>query len=573
MIPAIRMVVAALLVLLFCGAGASDDRPNIVLISFDTLRADRVGAYGYRGKTTPFIDTVAARGTLFTDDLTPFTSTTPAHAAMLTSLHPFKTGSTSLAIPMTAGVETLAEVLRSKGYATAGATAVSHLGRAYNFGQGFDRFSDVVTEHQRPSQSVNADLIGFVDDLRRTRRDAPVFVFAHYFDIHAPYGWWRNAPRIDPANTAAMNRAYDEGVRHADAAAAQLWAALRNRGFTEKNTILCLTADHGEQIGDHGVIADHADIYDETAHVPLVLAGPDIATARSDRSVSTLDVAATLLGEIGASFSKPVDGVDLFAGARSLIGSLFATKPAARDRMILGNPSYTRSLSISDGGYRFILNLENVYKELRLSKPAATSDGDRKRVVLAPSVQNDKIARFLLPRGQFAPYTVTLEHTPKGGADCASIDFAIWLAPQATYNFKPITWSGPLRLRFSGARDDQATFVVFPLQCAGEVTARLDRYDPTADAGETVIVTDLWKNLYAAPRKRNSSDELFDPRSDPRMLRNLIGRADLAPLAERLRRSLRTHYETTIAASPSVDPTRRYTEEELQKLRSLGYIQ
>jgi hypothetical protein len=573
MSSAFRVVVSALLVLCFCGAGTPDDRPNIVLISFDTLRADRVGAYGYRGRTTPFIDSVAARGTLFTNDLTPFTSTTPAHAAMLTSLHPFKTGAVNLAMPMSPGMETLAEALRKQGYATAGATAVFHLGRAYNFAQGFDRFSDIAGEHQRSSAAVNADLLRFVDELRQGGRQRPLFVFAHYFDIHAPYGWWRNAPRIDPRDLGAISRGYDEGVRHADAAAARLWSDLEGRGFTKRNTILCLTADHGEQLGEHGVVADHADIYDETARVPLLMAGPGIAQTKNNSIASTLDVAVTLLREVDASFSRPVDGRDLFAGSRSLLGSFFEGKPAPRDRMVVGNPHYTRSIGLSDGRYRFIRNLENVYKELRLSKPPAAAAADRKQISLAMTGQTGSIALYMLPRGQYAPYTVTLDHTPKKDADCGVMNFAVWLAPQTSYMLQPLAWTGPLRLRFSGAREDQATFVVFPARCAGPVTVRLDRYDPVAGPGETVAVTDLWKNLYAAPRKLFAGDELYDAESDPGMRRNLIARADLAPLAERLRRSLRNDYETIIAAAPSVDPTRRYSEEELQKLRSLGYIQ
>lgn len=571
--PAVRIVAAALAVLALCGAGAPGDRPNIVLISFDTLRADRVSTYGYRASATPFLDSVAARGTLFTNDLTPFVSTTPAHAGMLTSLQPLKTGATNLAIAMSPDVETIAEVLQRNGYATAGATAVFHLGRAYNFGQGFERFSDIAGAHQRDSAAVNADLLRFVDVLRASGQRRPFFVFAHYFDIHAPYGWWRNAPPIDPNDLRAMSAGYDEGVRHADAAAAQLWRGLEQRGFSAKNTIVCLTADHGEQLGDHGVTADHADLYDETAHVPLILAGPGIARGRSDAVVSTLDVATTLLREAGLSFSKPVDGRDLFAGSRSLLGSLFDAKPAPRDRMVLGNPRYTRSLSASDGRYRFILNLEHVYRELRLSEPPANEPLDRKRVPLAMSGRTGDVALFMLPRGQYSPYTVTLDHAPQPGADCAELNVAVWLAPQVTYRNTPIAWRGPMRLRFSGARNDQATFVVHPARCAGEVTARLDRYDPVAAANEKVLVTDLWSQPLARPRKASATDELYDAKSDPRMLRNLIARTDLAPVVDRLRRSLRDGYEATIAAMPSIDPSRRYSEEELKKLRSLGYIQ
>jgi len=569
----VRIALAALLVLLLCGSGVSGNRPNIVLISFDTLRVDHVGAYGYRGSATPFMDGVAARGALFRNDLTPFVSTTPAHAAMFTSLHPFKTGAVNLAIPISPDVETIAEVLQRNGYATAGATSVFHLGRSYNFGQGFERFSDVGGNQQRPSEEVNADLIRFVDELRGDRRRRPLFVFAHYFDIHAPYGWWRNAPPLDEKDLPAVNRAYDEGVRRVDAAASQLWSELGRRGLTKENTILCLTADHGEQLGEHGIVANHADLYGETARVPLIVAGPGIAQASIDVPVSTLDVATTLLREAGTAFTKPVDGRDLFAGSRSIGAWLLHSAPPARDRLVLGNPHYTRSISISDGRYRFILNLETVYKEVRLGKPAASAVQKRKSIHIRETAQTGSIALYMLPRGQYAAYTVTIEHTPRAAAgDCAELNYAVWLAPQVTYMNKPLAWRGPLRLRFSGARSDQATFVVYPARCAGEVTARLDRYDSASRQGETVVITDLWRSLFAE-RKQFTADELFDRQNDPGMRRNLIANPALSPVAERLRRSLHAQFESVVASTPRVDPTRRYSKEELQKLRSLGYIQ
>src|SRR5258706_8695421 len=132
-----RLAPAVLTVLAAVTANA---QPNVVLISIDTLRADHLSAYGYPVRTTPFIDSLARKGLLFEEAVTPLPSTTPSHASMLTSLYPPRHGSTTLALPVSRDVDTLAAVFRRNGYYTAASVAVNHLGRNFNFDRGFVDF-------------------------------------------------------------------------------------------------------------------------------------------------------------------------------------------------------------------------------------------------------------------------------------------------------------------------------------------------------------------------------------------------------------------------------------------------
>jgi choline-sulfatase len=185
--PYIRAVLlAALLAVPVFGA----DRPNVVLISIDTLRADHLPPYGYGVATAPFLSSMADRGIVFEKASVPMPVTTPSHGSMLTGQYPSGHGSLALAVPLNRSVETIAEALQRSGYHTAGAVAVSHIGRVSNFDQGFDQFSDTGNEKIRDGKAVNADIVRFVSDYRRTAAGKPLFLFVHYFDCHAPYGWW-----------------------------------------------------------------------------------------------------------------------------------------------------------------------------------------------------------------------------------------------------------------------------------------------------------------------------------------------------------------------------------------------
>src|SRR5258708_3648844 len=172
--------------------------PNIVLISIDTLRADHLSMYGYGVPTTPFLSQLAARGLLFERGSVVLPNTTPSHATMLTGQSPSRHGSIGLWVPMKRSVDTIAAALRRRGYYTAGSVAVSHIGRAFNFDRGFVDFAqpaEGVTE--RDANAVNQDALRFLA-ARPADRNEPFFLFVHYFDCHAPYGW-RHVDQTDAA--------------------------------------------------------------------------------------------------------------------------------------------------------------------------------------------------------------------------------------------------------------------------------------------------------------------------------------------------------------------------------------
>ncbi len=228
-----RLAPAVLTVLAAVTASA---QPNVVLISIDTLRADHLSAYGYPVRTTPFIDSLARKGLLFEEAVTPLPSTTPSHASMLTSLYPPRHGSTTLALPVSRDVDTLAAVFRRNGYYTAASVAVNHLGRNFNFDRGFVDFAQPSTA-QRNADAVNADVFRFIDGYKAKTPGRPYFLWVHYFDCHSPYGWWRTQPAGDflPPDTNVSRRElidrYDSSIRHVDDEVRKLYAYLSARGL------------------------------------------------------------------------------------------------------------------------------------------------------------------------------------------------------------------------------------------------------------------------------------------------------------------------------------------------------
>src|SRR4051794_9490311 len=132
-IAAMRSAAAAVLALLLGSAAPRQAPPTIVLVSIDTLRADHLGAYGYAGATSPFLDELAARGTLFEDDVVPLPNTGPSHASLLTARPPWQHGCGVSGLGIAAGVDALPAALHRAGYFTAGAVAVTHLGTPFGF--------------------------------------------------------------------------------------------------------------------------------------------------------------------------------------------------------------------------------------------------------------------------------------------------------------------------------------------------------------------------------------------------------------------------------------------------------
>jgi arylsulfatase A-like enzyme len=333
----------ALLALAACGQ-THDPRPNLVLITLDTLRADRVGIYGDE-RNTPTLDGIARRGVLFEDAIAQATTTPPSHASILTGLNPTRHGLRKLYGQRLAGSnETLAEILRGEGYTTGAFVSAVPLRRFVGLDQGFDFYQDdwgtpgEEMPHDRDARQTNARVREWLDG----RPPGPVFLWVHYFDPHYPYYppaefrrryGFENASRdLLPFPTNAnssrpdgrakrvpgdkairkMHSLYRAEIAYLDAAVGELQASLREAGVLP-DAVVAFVADHGEHLGESGYYFGHWDVLDETARVPMAIAHPDGRFAGSvvSESVGTIDLVPTLLAWLGIAADLDFDGRDL----------------------------------------------------------------------------------------------------------------------------------------------------------------------------------------------------------------------------------------------------------------------
>jgi choline-sulfatase len=290
---------------------AASPPPNVVIVSIDTLRADRVGAYGSRLGATPNLDRLAARGAVFENAFTTAPLTLSAHASLFSGLWPFHHGArVNGADSIAADVPLLAERMRSAGLATGAVVGSLVLRSQTGLARGFDSYDDQFEENRgRAERDWNARRSGdeIVDraaawlDSVGSRR---FFLWVHLYDPHAPY----DPPA--PYREQFAGRPYDGGVAYADACLGRLVARLDSTGRLGK-TILLVTGDHGESLGEHGESTHGVFLYDATLRVPLVLVDPQAPRARRiSTPVSLADVAPTLAEAAGLS-SAPADGASL----------------------------------------------------------------------------------------------------------------------------------------------------------------------------------------------------------------------------------------------------------------------
>lgn len=303
------------------------DAPTVVLISIDTLRADRLGCYGQAAAGTPAIDRLAAEGARFASAQTTAPLTLPAHSSLLTGRSlPAHTVLNNGTFELPGSVPTLAEAMRDAGFATGGFVSSPVLASRYGLARGFDRYDDQIARPQGPQQG----LIVHYDERagRETASRAviwadgvgakPVFLFVHLWEPHAPYH--------PPAEFAARfpNDRYQAEVSAADDAVGRLVDGLRALGRTR--LLVVVTADHGEGLGEHGEPTHGLFLYRETMRVPLVIHGPEfgIRPAVIDQATSLADVAPTLLDLLGI---KPLPSIDGLSNAARLRGG---TAPPTR---------------------------------------------------------------------------------------------------------------------------------------------------------------------------------------------------------------------------------------------------
>lgn len=303
------------------GAGFAADASgagfNLLVVTLDTTRADRLGCYGRAGGTTPHLDALAARGLRFAHAVTVAPVTLPSHATIFTGLLPPRHGvRINSEDRLDASQLTLAEILSAKGYETAAFVSAFVLDARFGLDQGFATYDDRVATaagaafaqgtNERAGPATTDAALAWL-----AKRDAkrPFFAWVHYFDAHAPY-----AP---PAPFAARfpEAPYDGEIAAVDAQVGRLVAALDAAGLRER-TLVLVVGDHGESLGQHGEATHGHFVYRSVMDVPLIVANPRLTPVPAvvdDGVVSTADVTPTVLDLLGASDHRARDGVSLVA--------------------------------------------------------------------------------------------------------------------------------------------------------------------------------------------------------------------------------------------------------------------
>ena len=283
----------------------------VILISIDTLRADRVGVYGYKGARTPNIDALAADAVRFADVYSAAPLTLPAHATLFTGKLPPRHGvRDNLGFTLDPSQKTLASTFKAAGYATGGAVSAYVLRHQTGISQGFDFYDDalviegsgeVAGDVQRDGAVAVEALAGWVEAQGAGK---PLFAFLHLYEPHAPY-----AP---PARFSGAATPYDGDVSYADELVGRFLERLRKAGVFER-ALVVLTADHGEGLNDHGEAEHGIFLYRESLHVPLLVRLPGGAARGTlvTGTASQADIAATILDLAGAgSAAHGDDGLD-----------------------------------------------------------------------------------------------------------------------------------------------------------------------------------------------------------------------------------------------------------------------
>jgi arylsulfatase A-like enzyme/Flp pilus assembly protein TadD len=311
-IIAIAAIVAAVWALLAFFSRRPD--LNLLLISVDTLRADHLACYGHPDIQTPNIDRLANEGAMFTDAISTVPLTLPSHATILTGLYPPSHGIRDNAFAaLPPDEQTLAEVLKQRGYSTFAVVGAFVMDSRYGLDQGFDRYDDDLSGGRKPMEfsyaEISADAVTekALSWLKTARE--PFFAFIHYYDPHTTY----DPP--EPFATTYAGSLYDGEIAYTDRAIGELMDFVRAEGLLER-TLVVFLSDHGEGLGQHDEPAHGVLVYDSTLRVPLIVRAPEDSELRRvfspgskiDILVSLVDVYSSILDVLGIEPGHEVDG-------------------------------------------------------------------------------------------------------------------------------------------------------------------------------------------------------------------------------------------------------------------------
>jgi arylsulfatase A-like enzyme len=367
---------------------AAGNRLNVLLITIDTLRADHLGLYGYRRATSPRMDELARRGAVFEQAYTYWPKTRGSFVGIMTGRFAAQTGYGKSHPLLLEFNPTLASVLKDAGYETAATVDNPNVASSLGFARGFDRYRETWEEKSLPTEmdrtrAITADGVRF---LAQATPNRPFFLWLHYVNPHAPYDppapWdtafldadaarGRRLSPVDdfhggvprqwarPGKTLGWYVAqYDGEIATVDAEVGKVLDALSASAVREE-TLVVLTSDHGESLGEHEYFFDHGEnLFDPSMRIPLLVAGPGVkAGHRTDVLATTLDLVPTVLDAVKVSYPPDLAGASLLGAARAERRPDRARLQGQNDRNLLAE--WDRRFKIvatpSDEGARYAL--------------------------------------------------------------------------------------------------------------------------------------------------------------------------------------------------------------------------
>lgn len=339
--------------------------PNVLLLSVDTLRSDRLGAYGYPLPTSPTLDAFAAEALLFEDAVCEVPLTGPSMGAMLGSRYPRTTGTTRNGLRMPESVPLVAEQFRAAGYHTFGVLSNWTLkDKLCGLGRGFDIYDDDFTKRrwgflksERDGDEVTALALRY---LKSRPKDKPFFAWIHYSDPHAPYKMHKG---LNPSGKRVWRRGsrekvkirYDSEVAFTDREIGKVLAAL------PADTAVLFVADHGESLFEHDYLGHGRRVYQNNLQIPLMIRAAGVVPGRNGAPVRGIDVGPTLLGLAGLPPVEGMVGLNLLRDAIPMdrarvvetYGGAVPNIPGVKDAMADSGPSH-RSVLLQ--GWKLILD-------------------------------------------------------------------------------------------------------------------------------------------------------------------------------------------------------------------------
>ena len=325
---------------------AAPPPPNIILITLDTVRADRMGFLGSKRGLTPNLDALARQSAVFTRAYSQVPLTTPSHATILTGTYPQFHQVSDFQVPLAQELPYAPAVLQAHGYRTAAFVGAMVLDPGSEFAPGFDRGFDVYdagfrmrhhgedryhTTERRGGEVVAHALAWLNQNQSKQHPKVPFFLWVHLYDAHHPY----DPPQ--PYKTKYASAPYDGEIAYVDATVGKLLSQLRVRGLYD-GALIAVMADHGEALGEHGEDTHGIFLYDETIRVPLMIklpgeagkpaAGKQSSGKRIETRVGLVDVLPTILEAVGVAVPQTVQGQSLLDMMRATPQPMPADRPA-----------------------------------------------------------------------------------------------------------------------------------------------------------------------------------------------------------------------------------------------------